>query len=604
MLRSYQQAAFEATKAWLKESREPCIIESATGSGKSHIVAAIAEWVNSTSGKKVLCLAPSKELTEQNHAKFLAVGEPASFFSASIGKSLKHDVVFGTPQTVKNSIKSFCGKFACVIIDEAHGITPTIKTIIDHMRAQNNNLRVIGLSATPYRLGSGYIYKIDENNKPVPEAQAREPFFHKLICKITARELIELGFLTPPATPDDLASGYSTSSLELNAMGKFDSKQVEQAFEGMGRKTSGIVSEIVRLSASRMGVIIFAATIRHAKEVLESLPEGSKMVSGSTNKKEREQILTDFKAQRIKYLVNVAVLTTGFDAPHVDVVCLLRATESVGLMQQMIGRGLRLHDNKTDCLILDYAENIERHCPDGDIFDPTISVLPARSGTASINVTCPLCGTDNEFTMRENPEDFGINESGYFVDLMGEEIKTDDEKAIPAHFGRRCFGHEIISGSAARCEYRWSYKECPDCNHENDIAARFCEACEVELIDPNEKLRLEFQKIKNDPYSITSDAVKSWSCKKHISAAGNDTLRIDYVTECRAFSTWYLPRKKALWANLCESVFGKGKIAPDVDSFLAYVNYGEMPFSVTVKRDRGSKFYSVYSHNRPVNEAQ
>jgi DNA repair protein RadD len=127
-LRDYQQEAFDATIKYIKECYDPCLLELATGAGKSHIVAAIAEYI---SGKgKVLCLAPSKELTEQNHSKYLSTGNPASFFSASISKSLRHNVVFGTPKTVLNSIDRFGKEFVTIVIDEAHGITPTIKQIV------------------------------------------------------------------------------------------------------------------------------------------------------------------------------------------------------------------------------------------------------------------------------------------------------------------------------------------------------------------------------------------------------------------------------------------------------------------------------------------
>ena len=297
------------------------------------------------------------------------------------------------------------------------------------------------------------------------------------------------------------------------------------------------------------------------------------------------------------------VLTVGFDAPHIDVVAILRATESVRLLQQIIGRGLRLERGKNDCLILDYAENIERHCPDGDVFNPDIKATPAKTGAFEIQAQCPDCNTENLFSGRPNPEEFQHNKEGYFCDLMGELIVNDDNLPIPAHYGRRCYGQEIIKGESVRCGYRWSGKDCPDCEHHNDIAARFCEKCKCEIVDPNEKLRLDFQKIKGDPYSVSTDAVLSWDCKKHLSAAGNETLRINFTTEYRTFSVWYLPRKEALWASLCGAVFGK--VAPDVDTFIHYVNkYGKMPVTITVKREKESKFYSVYDHNRPIDEIQ
>ena len=109
MLRPYQRAAVDAAINHMKRSILPACIEAATGAGKSHIVSAVAHWLNSATGKKVLVLQPSKELTEQNREKYLALGEPCSLFSASAGaKCTKHDVVFGTPKTVLNSIDRFC----------------------------------------------------------------------------------------------------------------------------------------------------------------------------------------------------------------------------------------------------------------------------------------------------------------------------------------------------------------------------------------------------------------------------------------------------------------------------------------------------------------
>jgi len=199
MLRPYQQEAHDKIMGHIRLSRDPCLAEMATGAGKSHVIAAVANSVHAMSGgKSVLVLQPSKELTEQNHAKYLETGNRASIFSASVGAiSTKYPVVFGTPLTVKNKLSRFGDKFAMIIIDEAHGITPTIITIIDGIRAKNPNVRVVGLTATPYRLGTGYIYKIDENDKPIPDFQTKDPYFTKLVCKVTARFLLDLGFLTP-----------------------------------------------------------------------------------------------------------------------------------------------------------------------------------------------------------------------------------------------------------------------------------------------------------------------------------------------------------------------------------------------------------------------
>ena len=598
-LRDYQQAAFDAVVEYIKKCLDPCLIEAATGAGKSHIIAELAMWINGKSGKKVLCLAPSKELIIQNHEKYLATGNPASIYCASITKSMAHDVIFGSPVTVSNSIDKFGNNISGIVIDECHGITPTIKSIIDHVRNKNKHVRVIGLTATPYRLGSGYIYEYDEKNNPVPEWQTKDPYFNKLIHRITAHELIEQGYLTPPHA-DTVKESYNTKSLALNKMGVFDSKDVERVFEGQGRKTYHIVQDFVEHCVNRSGVMIFAATVQHAGEIMESLdPDNSRIVTGKTKPKEREKIIADFKAKRFKYLVNVSVLTTGFDASHVDCIVIMRATESVGLLQQIVGRGLRIDDGKNDCLILDYAKNIERHCPNGDIFDPDIKAFHSGS-MPEVEVNCPSCKTINMFRARENKEGFEISEEGYFVDLMGNQILTDDELKlpIPSHHGRRCFGQYIERGINERCEHRWSSKECEKCEHDNDISARYCEKCKAELIDPNEKLILEFTRMKKDASIPTSDKVLSWRVQEWHSQAGNHSVRIDYTTQYASFPIWYIPKHTSSWIDLCKAV---GCRANNVDMLVLLARNFEltMPVTVKVQRKKGSKFFNILGHNLP-----
>jgi DNA repair protein RadD len=594
ILRPYQQEAVDAIMSWVRRSTEPCLIEAATGAGKSLLVADIARQVHEASGKRVLCLAPSAELVTQNREKFIATGNPASIFSASAGGiSLRHPVVFGTPITVKNKIQRFGADFAMVILDEAHGLTPTIKTIIDSIREKNPNLRVVGMTATPYRMREGYIYKLRPDDTPVPEHQTQEPYFTKLVYEIGARMLIEQGYLTPPVMGRLNASGYNTLHMALNSRGQFDKEEVDQAYHGHGRKTSAIIADIVAQSRDRRGVMIFAATVQHAKECMASLPPGlSALVTGETKASERKRIIDRFKAQEIKYVVNVSVLTTGFDAPHVDVIAMLRATESVGLLQQIIGRGLRLSDGKDDCLILDYAENIDRHCPDGDIFSPEVRAGPVGGEVITINATCESCGTVNEFKARQNEDGFEIDENGYFVDLDGERIQTD-HGFMPAHFGRRCQGlSRQPDGQYVQCSGRWTCKECPHCGADNDIAARYCHDCRGEIVDPNEKLRMDFKALKKDPTNVQTDEVLNWKVTDNISRSGNETWRIDWTTPYRSFSTWVMKRPT------------NERALRDKESLVfATQNMQDMPKTVTYQKDPNTKFYRVIAYNKEADRA-
>lgn len=599
-LRPYQQAAVDAATNWMRRRIEPAVLELATGAGKSFILAAIAHWIYQQSGKKVLCLQPSAELLQQNHEKYQLTGERAGVFSASAGgRDMRWPVIYGTPGTVKNSIGMFGGQFAAVVIDEAHGMTPTVKSIIDGIRRYNANLRVIGMTATPYRMGTGYIFQYDDNSRWVE--QAIDPYFNTLLYRITARELIDMGFLTPPTTTP-IARAYEAGGLLLNSRGQFDASEVEQVFEGKGRLTSEIVADVVQHSVGRSGVMLFAATVQHAKEIMASLPpNNSRMLGGDINstRRERANLIKDFKEKRFKYLVSVGMLTTGFDAPHVDVVAVLRKTESPGLFQQIIGRGCRLYDGKADFLVLDYAGNIEFHGLQDDLFEPQIRTRLSGDGEIEpMRVVCPDCGFENWFTPRPSEAGLQHDRYGYLVDLHGNRIETEHGPE-PAHFGRRCTGQvDIGGGRLARCEYRWTFKECQECHHENDIAARFCESCKEELVDPNTKLQREFKRIKEDPYEISTDEVLEWSAHPHVGRSGKTSVRCTIKTPWRTFDVWHMPDIPHEWAMLNKAVY-KGHIAPSVDIFLQYLDsHGTPPKTVTYHRIRGSRFYKVLAYNR------
>lgn len=590
-LRPYQQEAVDATISQIMTSSSPIVANLATGAGKSIIIAELAKIIHEKSrGKSILCLAPSAELVIQNREKYLATGEPASVFSASLGaKCLRHPVVFGTPKSVKNSIGNFGDRFAMVIIDEAHGMTNSVKHIIDELRKKNNKLRVVGVTATPYRMGSGYIYGIDENGKSLPPDQFKNPYFERLVYKVDANYLIDQGYLSKPVIGQIGGESYDTSSLELNKMGKFDSVEIDKAFVGHGRKTAAIVADIISKSRDRKGVILFASTIPHANEILASLPpELSAIVTGETPKQERQNILKMFKAQRIKYLVNIAVLTTGFDSPHIDVVALLRATESVGLFQQIIGRGLRLSPNKTDCLILDYAENIDRHCPDGDLFNPNIKTFGGAKSEEYLEQKCPECDHINMFSYRKNEGGYKINQDGYFTDLIGTVITTAKGDPLPAHYGRRCNGviPSIVNFEGLRCGYRWSMKICEECGAENDIAARRCTECKGELIDPNEKLIIEFKQLKRDPTRNQIDEVLQIDTIPTVSQAGNPCLRVEFLTPYRKFQIWLQVEAK------------NERAIRDYQMFKHYENNIQ---TVEYKKE-SSGFYRVISYNKPIQE--
>jgi DNA repair protein RadD len=290
------------------------------------------------------------------------------------------------------------------------------------------------------------------------------------------------------------------------------------------------------------------------------------------------------------------VLTTGFDAPHVDCIAILRKTESAGLWAQIIGRGLRLDDGKSNCLILDYTTNIDDHFPDGDLFDPKIEAKRAKEKGDGIGAECPECGYENSFTAHRDYLDMPFDANGYILDLAGNRVMTEFGP-LPAHYGRRCFGMDRTgpNGTYERCGYRWTFKPCDECEEPNDIAARYCCKCKAEIVDPNSKLVAEFKQLKRDPSQRQTDKVLSMDVREGVSANGNKTVRVDFVTPYRSFSVWFVPESKGWkqrddWARFAHEVMAKNPSTGNL-----YVQY--MPSTVTYRKDTETGFYRLLNLN-------
>lgn len=601
--RYYQKDAVDAVITHVKKRLSPCLLSLATGTGKSVVVAELAKFFTKAApNKKVLCIAPSKELVEQNHKLYTqGYGYQASMYCASAGvKCLRSQVIFASPQTALGGIEKIAHQgVSAIIIDEAHNVTNTMKKLINAVISYeikgvkvNEKCRIVGMTATPYRMGTGYIYSIDATSEDEilhDEAKAIEPFYSKLLFRVEAGEMVNEGFLSQLVIGDH-SDQYDTSKLELDRFGNFSKDSVKKTFDG-NTKTERIINEVIHKSQDKMGVMIFASTISHAEEINTYLPFGeSAVVTGKLKKKDRELIINDFKARKVKYLVNVDVLTTGFDSPHVDVIAILRATESPGLLQQIIGRALRLHPDKEFALILDYAENIERHGLQSDIFTPEIKARKLSDGGEEIQVECPSCNAVSSKKRRSDKEYQGLahDRFGYFLvsgtekpiafNDEGEPIEWDGmrlttqildpsvkdefgeigfkEVPIPAHYARRCNNPEayILSGKPVACEHRYSVKMCPSCFAENDIAARHCVQCKERLVDPNQKL-VE----KAGQAGIMADgetklvACASVKYESHTSKAGNYSLMATYATEIGSITAWHSKRQHWIFNRLAKA---------------------------------------------------
>jgi DNA repair protein RadD len=466
-LRPYQQEAVDATLQHFRQRDEPAVIVLPTGAGKSLVIAELARVARG----RVLVLAHVKELVAQNHAKYLSYGLEADIYAAGLNiKQSQGKVVFGSVQSVAPNLDKFDNAFSLLIIDECHRISDDdnsqYQQIIAHLRTQNPRLRLLGLTATPYRLGKGWIYQYHYQGMVRGDEKS---LFRDCIYELPLRYMIKNQFLVPPERLDMPVVQYDFSRLQPNSSGLFAEADLNDELRRQARITPHIVNQIIDFAKDRRGVMVFCSTVEHAGEVFKLLPAGeAALVSAQTTAQDRDRLIDDFKQQRLRYLVNVSVLTTGFDAPHVDLIAILRPTESVSMYQQIVGRGLRLAPDKTDCLILDYAGNPH------DLFTPEVGSHKPASDNKPVQVFCPACGFANIF--------WG---------------KTTADGTIIEHFGRRCQGIlEDDDDNREQCDFRFRFKSCPHCGAENDIAARRCHQCQEVLVDPDDMLKAA-QKLKD-----------------------------------------------------------------------------------------------------------
>ena len=533
-LRPYQKSIVDSAIRHLKSSADPVVIDACVASGKTLIIAHLAGHVLSKGGK-VISLAHTMELIEGAIKTFDSF---CGVCAASIGrKEYNERMTFASEQTLKNCLHKF-DKIDLLIIDESHrvndnNIKSSYMKIIKYFQSLNPKLRIIGLTGTPYRLQSGKTSLIVGKNR----------LFKKIIDRVFIKDLLELGFATKPITPHDNNDFYDFSKIKMK-MGKYQDKDLNEITHDE-RLTKTIVNDIIEQSINRNKVLIFASTLQHAKEILSYLPGGEcGYIDGKLSKVDRKNTLHNFHYGNIKYLVNKDVLTTGYDFPEIDCVAILRPTESRALVIQIIGRGLRLHESKKDCLILDYAKNFN------DITDllqneGIESIKPKDKGDQKL-IICPDCGT-----------------------FCGEHA-------------RRC-----------TCGFWFISKICPECDCENDITARHCISCETELVDPNNAL-----------FELPSGAsafrskVLAVSLSSH--TKNKKCLRIDRLVDDRLNGSptisQFIPEQSGLFAKWKKEHIKEGfdlDSYPNVESILRYQKDFELEKIIVYKKQKGTKYFEI-----------
>jgi len=439
-LRPYQQSALDALWAYLRGADGNPALVLPTGAGKSPLMGAIAREATETWSGRVGILAHVQELVQQNEAKLRAISPTADVgvYAAGLRRRDRFNKILVMQIQSVAKRATALGHFDLLLIDEAHRIPlkgdGQYLQFIRDCRRINPALRVVGLTATPYRLQGAAV--------PVcgPDAVLTEIAFEARIP-----DLIREGYLSRL-----VSRGGELPDLKGVAIrgGEFVESALAERMDDAGL-IARTVDDLCARAADRRAWIVFCVNVSHAEHVRDALQArgiATGLVHGGTPRAERDSQIAAFQAGRLRAMVNVNVLSEGFDAPHIDCVAMLRPTKSPGLYYQQVGRGLRLAPGKSDCLVLDYAGNVLEHGP----VDEIRVRRPAREGAAAEVVTARVkecaCGALLALGIRQCPEcghAFGSSDPAHAERPVDAPVLSIDRP-------RRITEHDVRGVSYAR----------------------------------------------------------------------------------------------------------------------------------------------------------
>jgi DNA repair protein RadD len=427
ILRPYQEEAVQAIMESMVKDRF-LLLQMATGAGKTIVFCELIKRILEQYQMRICVLAHRRELVQQNADKLLKVwpDAPVGIACASLNGNANLDapVVVGSIQTLANRLGS-TAPFHLVIVDEAHRIPSVNKpsqylSFLGTMQSYFPDLRVLGVTATPFRLGLGYIY----GDKCKRDAR---PWFDRLHYRIGIQELQDLGFLCgirakEARNIDSDLRGISKSGGDFN-LGELSDLMSREIHVGSA------VQAYREYGEGRQHVVVFCCTIDHAAKVKDAFASSgyvSGIVHSELSLDDRDRTLGEYEAGRINVLVNVGVLQEGWDSPKTDCIILCRPTMSPALYVQQIGRALRIHPGKEDMLILDLSGNITRHgSPDAPkiIIPGTAESKDSSTSDGAGVKKCPKCKEYCGSRMSECPS------CGYlFVIEQHESVQMRDVK--------------------------------------------------------------------------------------------------------------------------------------------------------------------------------
>tara|TARA_R110000803_G_scaffold94312_1_gene161933 strand:+ start:1108 stop:2688 length:1581 start_codon:yes stop_codon:yes gene_type:complete len=490
-LRHYQAGS---TPAIVKEIKlrptENTLVALPTGAGKTYCIADLIQWTRANWKTEILVLSHVKEILEQNYKSLEAyLDEPISLNSSMLGRREVGPITVAGIQSVFRRPQDY-KKHRMIIVDEAHLISMEDKTMYQKFFSKLPKSIVIGFTATPFRLGTGYIYG---------KGQMFNTCCYDWTSKEKYQQLIDEGFLSPLTTKRTQME-MDVSNIKMIG-GDYSEKALSDEFDRMA-VTQAAIKEVMAAGEHRNKWLIFAIDINHAEHIAETLirngiptaPVHSKMHDSGFD---RTRTIEGYKNGKYKCVVNVNILTTGFDDPGVDLIAMLRPTSSPVLHVQSLGRGSRIQDGKENCLVLDFAGNTARLGPINDVYvaikgkgkgggEPITKDCPKCDSILAPAVKfCPDCGF--EFLFKHNLEttatNYDVIDDGkahwIHVDNTTYELHTNPASPTSVKVSYHC-GNKIVSeyicvehkGFALHKAKHWiKYRGGAECKRATDLIA-------------------------------------------------------------------------------------------------------------------------------------
>ena len=445
--RDYQDYAIESIFRYFEEGGvgNP-IVAMPTGTGKSVVIGGFVQQVfYRYPGQRVIKLTHVKELIEQNFEKLLAVWPtaPAGIFSAGLGrKDTGYPIIYAGIATAIKAVETF-GRIDLLLIDECHLVSPKADTMyrafINGLKEINPYLKVIGFTATRYRLGQGLL--VEEGG-----------LFTDTCVDMTTLEafnwFLSEGYLCPlvprPTRIELDVEGVKTQN------GEYNLKQLQSAVD-REEVTRAALLEALEIGHDRQHWLVFASGVEHAirvTDMLETFGVSATCVHSKMSGSDRDKRVADYRSGKYRVMVNNGILTTGFDFPAIDLIVVLRPTQSPGLWVQMLGRGTRplyadgfdlettagrleaiSNSLKRNCLVLDFARNTRRL---GPINDPVIPKRKGKGGGEAPVRICENCGIYCHAGLTNCPEcGFTFPRSIKFGSNAGTDDLIRDAREFP-----------------------------------------------------------------------------------------------------------------------------------------------------------------------------